>query len=801
MDFFKFAKPIFVDNKDVSLNFQVGFYREFVFDAAKDKKVTVCVTAKNIFRLYINGKTVLHGPARTAHGYARVDKADITGFLNNGVNHIACEVLEYGREAYGHYSNDSTLEDGFFILELYDIDMRSVLHTDENWSVYRIKQRVSVSERISHSRESAEVYYLDGEYRSWRVGNAEYKPAVIVNPQAEYLPHNALRATLYEHDAENIVEFGFCEIDKNYIYEPSFYEASYPEIYKNLPERTLYECQATVEYTGADITCKRGEGIELCSDGDKYILFDMRASFVGFPYIEVETEREGIIDLIPTELLSLQGKDFYGSDCITRLHVKSGKTEFCALEPTLCRYFKIYFRNTGKVKIIRAGIKEYFYPDENRSSFMCSDDDINRLYDAAKRTLLLNTMDIFMDCPQRERGGWLCDSLWSGRAAALMLSDDRVEREFIENFLLTDPDKMYYSIFPEAYPGNKKDYRECAGLINWSFWLMCEFCEFVYRTGDMNFANTYYKRVEAFVNGMLKLKGSNQLIENLNWLFIDWSCSNNADYQRPISVPANILFAYTLKSLGELYDNKEWLKIAGEMKNTLKEALVGYTNSEVKVISDNLRYVNGKLCQTDKYSEAALYTDLWCNLFEVGENKSLDAYVRDCMGPAPKYIPAPYIGRSGLFIGLCIRLDMLSRRGYYDKLYEDILAICMPQLKEGPGTLWENEVSNTSSRCHGFMSHIGVHFIRDILGMGMENKLEKQIKIAPHLCNLRWARGTHEIDGEIMSLSWSVSDDGFELKAMVPKAYGYTVELPASILAMGRENIHVEVNGKKICFS
>ena len=52
-----------------------------------------------------------------------------------------------------------------------------------------------------------------------------------------------------------------------------------------------------------------------------------------------------------------------------------------------------------------------------------------------------------------------------------------------------------------------------------------------------------------------------------------------------------------------------------------------------------------------------------------------------------------------------------------------------------------------------------------------------------------------------MSLSWSVSDDGFELKAMVPKAYGYTVELPASILAMGRENIHVEVNGKKVCFS
>ena len=42
---------------------------------------------------------------------------------------------------------------------------------------------------------------------------------------------------------------------------------------------------------------------------------------------------------------------------------------------------------------------------------------LNRIYNGARRTLRLSTLDIFMDCPQRERGGWLCDSHFAAQAA------------------------------------------------------------------------------------------------------------------------------------------------------------------------------------------------------------------------------------------------------------------------------------------------------------------------------------------------------------------------------------------------
>ena len=60
--------------------------------------ITARLTARNFYRLYINGEIIMHGPARTAHGYARVDEVDVTWYLEPGINHSAIEVLAYGNE-------------------------------------------------------------------------------------------------------------------------------------------------------------------------------------------------------------------------------------------------------------------------------------------------------------------------------------------------------------------------------------------------------------------------------------------------------------------------------------------------------------------------------------------------------------------------------------------------------------------------------------------------------------------------------------------------------------------------------
>ena len=91
-----------------------------------------------------------------------------------------------------------------------------------------------------------------------------------------------------------------------------------------------------------------------------------------------------------------------------------------------------------------------------------------------------------MDCPQRERGGWLCDSQFTAHGAWQLFGDLSVEKDFIENFMLTDPDVMWHSFFPEVYPSSKKDDAD-PGIANWSFWLLTELADYYERSGDEEF--------------------------------------------------------------------------------------------------------------------------------------------------------------------------------------------------------------------------------------------------------------------------------------------------------------------------
>ncbi|MCQ2429904.1 MAG: hypothetical protein MJ192_06210 [Clostridia bacterium] len=789
---------------------QFGFYTALdlsdreEYDPVFDEAV-LRITARHVYRLYINGEIVMHGPARTAHGYARVDEMDVSALLVRGLNHIAVEVMTYG-DTYAGYSNDMTLNDGdgFLICELESDGTVLTATGDGTWGVCRVAARVRRTARLSHCREASEIYRLDDEYYLWRMGWLSEGHTFLAPAPAEapvFLAHEALLPTLEDHPFTTLLDYGTCRLDDRTV-TPLFFENN-PNycpagFWETLTEHPLNDCRRTVDEKSAKLTATRdAEGITLSGADDTYVLLDGGESFVGFPSVSVFCEKPGIIDIVHTELLGLDGSVTYDHNVVERLHVPAGLCEFTAMEPGLGRWIKVYFRGTGEVTIHSVSMKEYSYPDEQRGGFLCSDEDVNRVYKAARRTLLLNTLDIFMDCPDRERGGWLCDSLWTSRAAALLLSDTRVEREFLENFLLTPADGMFRGFFPEAYPGNKLSYKDMTGITTWTFWLMCEVCEYVGRTGDTAFRDEYAGRVAAFVEGSKTFLGKSGLLENLPWLFIDWSMSNYAEYQQPISVPANALYAYMLQKLGEVFGRPEWIAEGKRVRTILREAVAGKDARNavhVTSIPDSLVCDGeGRLQGRGRVSETALVTTLWSGLFEPGEVPELDRLLRDTMGPAPTYPANPEIGQSQLFIGLCIRLDVLTRRGHFDQMFRDLKAIYLPQLREGPGTLWEATGMSTSSRCHGFTSHAGVHLTRDVLGMPLPDMTDRTLTIAPHICGLRWARGSQELPEGIMTLSWRYDGESFTLEGSVPAGYTLRVELPRETRMLDADKVHVNI--------
>ncbi len=79
-------------------------------------------------------------------------------------------------------------------------------------------------------------------------------------------------------------------------------------------------------------------------------------------------------------------------------------------------------------------LRELVNPDAARATFAASDQRFNRIFEAARETFRQNATDVFMDCPSRERAGWLCDSFFTARVAADLCGDTSVEKNFLENF-------------------------------------------------------------------------------------------------------------------------------------------------------------------------------------------------------------------------------------------------------------------------------------------------------------------------------------------------------------------------------
>ena len=207
----------------------------------------------------------------------------------------------------------------------------------------------------------------------------------------------------------------------------------------------------------------------------------------------------------------------------------------------------------------------------------------------------------------------------------------------------------------------------------------------------------------------------------------------------------------------------------------------------------------GTLTAGSLTSEATTYTSLWSGLFTPEEAPALYRAVRDSMGPAPRFPANPNIGACGLFIGLCIRLDLLARFGAYDTLFTDLNAIYQPQLREGPGTLWENCTLDTTSRCHGFNGHVGVHLLRDVLGLSEPQRTENgriRLTIAPHLCGLDWVNGTMELPEGTLCAAWRYDGETFTLDVNTPDASKFDVEviLPREVKALESDAVTVRIH-------
>ncbi len=770
--FFKQAEAIWIAGKQHEKNITAGFTTSF--ERPSNNTVTLKIAGSSLYRIFLNGEFAGHGPARAGHGYYRVDEWDLSGKLADGPNVLAIEVAGYNINSY--YLLD---QPSFIQAELVSGE-RIIAATSAGNNDFRsliINERVQKVPRYSFQRTFTEYYKLEPGYDEWRlfpgdesdsidceavdnkaliVRRVPYPEFKVVNPDMVITAgkvNTGIKPEEYWRDravvsiGEKLGGFTENELELN-------------------PSIELQEIRNT-EVEKVEIPFK--EHTEYQLQRDQFIIFDYGINLTGFIGAEIEVTRAGRLFLTFDEILSDGDVNFRRMGTINSVtyDLVPGTYRLESIEPYTLRYLKAIMTE-GDCIINNLYLREYANPDVDRARFESSDHQINRIFSAGVETFRQNATDIFMDCPSRERAGWLCDSYFMARVAMDLSGNTLIEKNFYENFLL--PEKFEFlpeGMLPMCYPA---DHNSGRFIPNWAMWFVIQLKEYIERSNDRELVDALEPKVLSLFDYFKPFKNDDGLLENLDsWIFIEWSEANN--FVQDVNYPTNMLFAAALEVAGQLYGLDDLRQEASAIRETIRrQAFNG------KFFIDNaVRNEQGELVVTQNSTEVCQYYAFFFEIASPESHPELWNKLANEFGPKRKENnPYPEVYFANAFIGNYLRLELLSRYNLITQLLDESIDFFY-YMAERTGTLWEN-ITTHASLNHGFASHIVHVLYRDVLGINHIDIDNKDISFRIPDIDLSFCKGATPLGDEIIEFEWEKDGETVIVRHSVPNGFDIDIQ-------------------------
>lgn len=700
---FRKAVPVWEKGMENEMNHSLLFRGTFT----GREPVTLSIAAHTRIQIFVNGRFFAAGPARAAHGFYRVSEYELSQGLNDGTNLIA--VLAAGYNSNSYYLLD---EPSFLCAEVSRAG-KILLATgsDAPFTAIRYTAREKKVQRFSFQRPFTE---------SWRL-TAE-QDRFFTDPQYDKGEKADLNA---KTDEKKMIGRGvpYCRYDTiaakaviaRYKREP----AQTPKVFddrsllnigkllKGYKKEELTTCLTEECYRSTDRLTDEGvspaENVMLPAGTSA--LFDMGKNTTGYISLRVRAEKDAVLYAVFNEILDDKNAGLdpgrMGCASVVKWQLAGGKTyDLLSFEPYTYRFLELIAEGSGFTVENVSQYRETYPEDKLVNLKKMPDGELQRIYDAAAETFVQNATDIFMDCPSRERAGWLCDSFFTARVEKELTGKSLVERCFLENFILPDsfpgvPDGM----LPMCYPS---DHPDGCYIPNWAMWYVIELAEYFDRTGDSELVLAAKQRVLKLIKFFEKYENADGLLEKLDsWIFVEWSAANS--YVLDINYPTNMLYALCLESAAKLYGEEAFLEKAAARRKTINEkAFDGKFYHDRSVLNDD-----GQAVLTDDITETCQYYAFFTRTAtKESRPELLECLIRDFGPDRLKTGKYHDIAVSNAFIGNYLRLQILFSERLYDRVEKEIRDFFLP-MADKTGTLWEN-MSDHASCDHGFASYVAV---------------------------------------------------------------------------------------------
>lgn len=682
---------------------------------------TLRLAAADFCRVWIDGRLAAHGPARAAHGCARVEEIPLpprTGDLSGaaalpaaGGGDFKAEVRRNENDALVVFVEvlsahvpcfDGVEQDAFFAAEVVAPDGRVLAGTDdfEAWLDGTLVRRVR---RFSYQRGFVESRRIAADPGAFRRGGPApdgwTRAATVPRTLPRLLPRRAPRPVLDFRDAGAPVAHGSFAADAS---------AAAPMG----REVTLVGTQGFKGYPPAEweddpaADAARLESHAENAGFAEYSLYDLRRTHTGFFSLRVRAEApEGAtVLLLFDELRAPDGARFpvdpFRNACsnVVKWRLGPGVHDLLSFHPNSARFVAVAVLE-GRAAVERFGVVPYENPDAARVPLPPTGDAaLDAIVDAARATFAQNAVDLLTDCPSRERAGWLCDAFFTGRAEALFTGRNDVERAFLENYALSPAlASLPGGMLPMCYPAE-----HAAGtyIPNWALWWLLELDAYRARTGDEETVAASRPKIGPLLAWFDRFAGPEGLLEDLpGWVFVEWSACNDPDHVRGVNFPTNFLWAAALEAAARLLGRPDLAARGGSVR-----AAAARLAWDGEWFDDNaLRGEDGALRRAGHPTETGQYYAFYFGAAAPATRPAL--WERLCAEFGPSRDAArtwPDIPPSNAIVGAYLRLELLLRDGRAEQCLRECRGFFAPMARL-TGTLWEN-LSPEASLDHGFAS-------------------------------------------------------------------------------------------------
>ena len=769
--------------------FQFVRFRKTVELSSIPPRATMYITADTFYRLWINEQLVMHGPARSSRGKATVDPLDVGRYLVQGKNTLMIEAF------HGECPFETLSQSPGLLCELVVHDGKKeavVAASDASWEAAEITAWGRDSLRFSYQRGWMEQFderkVLQEKWQPAIVlGNVGMAPWKKVELRDIPLPAPLLfvRPTkvLAVHRGDGFVG-NIDPVERFELPRPQWDQQS--QWFRRLEtERLKTDTAAAQNPTGVTAN---GSGDTILQGNRASISYDLGLGYVGFLDFEVTGHDGQILEVVWNERLSdgnaVRPRAQTGNNAI-RYTLREGRQRFLAFMPQFARFVRVVQHGDGQIALHRCGLTEFRFNAEAKGGFRCSDEQINRIYDAAARTAMLVTLDAYMDCPHRERNAmYSVEAYWMEKAVYPMFGDTSVSRRSVIYGAdgVEDPERAGPpGLIQVAYPMHLNKFN-CVIPTGPLFWVLhtglYERC-----SGDKELIRSMIpvmRRNLAVFDGWCNSDG---LLESIpSWMFFDY-----ADIRTDgVSIALNAIYAKALDEAarlehlaGDVTKADTYTKHAQQVRDAINRHCTGDT------FYPDVLFRNDKkaLTPSPQACETTQYYATWCNVPPPERLRHIWQALRDDFVPTPlkKIQPIRGLTRAGLY-PFEERLETAAKLGDHAAVLRDTKAMFLPMVDSAPGTLWEDPMA-TIALCHSIGCGISGILTEEMLGI----RLGLPLMITPHSGgSLQWCKGYITTPKGRVEVDWECQKDRYQLRASLPKGVSAEVELPPEAEAVWR---------------